>query len=151
MNWYQSKSGIWYNNKTPTIMYIQSTCDECGSQFFERKHKAKGKKGGSGKHFCSRACASKSTVRNQDLSHLIPHRFVKGQTPINFKGGCLRKDGYRKVGNVLEHRLVMGNFLGRPLERSEIIHHVNGDKADNRIENLEVMSQAEHITLHLHQ
>lgn len=47
-----------------------------------------------------------------------------------------------------EHRFIMENNIGRKLDKNEIVHHVNGDSHDNRIENLQVMSRAEHARLH---
>ena len=47
-----------------------------------------------------------------------------------------------------EHRKVMEQHLGRKLERWEIVHHINGDKQDNKLENLCIMTQSEHNKLH---
>ena len=51
-------------------------------------------------------------------------------------------------GYAYEHRLVAEAKVGRSLASSEHVHHVNGDKTDNRPENLEVLTAAEHRVEH---
>ena len=49
---------------------------------------------------------------------------------------------------IAEHRHILEQHLGRRLTIDEVVHHVNGDPLDNRIENLVVVSRAEHRRLH---
>lgn len=65
------------------------------------------------------------------------------------------KKGYRmkkiQGKQIYYHRWVMEKHLGRKLIRSEVIHHINGDPHDNRIENLQLMTQSEHMKLEISQ
>ena len=71
-----------------------------------------------------------------------------------------RKDGYISVycpdhpmatkdGYVMEHILVMEEFIGRHITKDEVVHHKNHKRDDNRIDNLEIMTFRDHAKLHM--
>jgi len=64
----------------------------------------------------------------------------------------LNKNGYLTltISNEKQyiHRLAMEEHLGRKLKKYEQVHHINGNKTDNRIENLEIISPSEHLRKH---
>lgn len=59
-----------------------------------------------------------------------------------------RADTYAKFYGRHEHRVMAEQKLGRPLRRGEVVHHIDGDKRNNAPDNLEVITQSEHINAH---
>lgn len=151
--WRMTPSGNWYHANVCRGMaaHLPALCDECGAQYLCRKHRTQRRERSTGKRFCSTSCRSRYVVRQQDISHLAQFEFHAGEHPHNFNGyRSTHGAGYILVGKErqLEHRAVMRQHLGRVLESWEIVHHLNGDRTDNRLENLQVMTQSEHMKEH---
>lgn len=93
--------------------------------------------------YCSREC--KYAAMRQPRKELTARpRFINRQGYVMLPVAS----GRGKVGYRAEHRLVMEAVLRRSLAPTEHVHHRNGDKADNRIENLELLSNSDHQKLH---
>ena len=127
-------------------MRIMTTknCTICNTPFVKRKNRKQ--------ITCSLKCRSIRWKKEGTFS-------LKNNT--NWKGGISTyPDGYRivkqpthpfadKNGYVREHRLVMEQKIGRYLRPDEMIHHINGNRKDNRLENLEITNRTNHpIKIH---
>ena len=128
------------------MKYVTRKCRICGKEFQVKAFRIA--------HGRGKICSIPCRIEWQK-------KFVTGEKCFFWRGGgYINAGGYRylkspkhpfknKVGYVAEHRLIMEKYLDRYLERSEFVHHKNGDKLDNRLENLQIISnQKEHSDQH---
>jgi hypothetical protein len=123
--WYERPSGVREQANV-------GSCEKCEGQYLKRSHQDR--------KFCSQRCSALANPKKHNWEG----------TPIRNTGGYMvltlhpdhpfYKMGWKQANSryVPEHRLVYAKFLGRSLRESETVHHINGDKTDNRIENLQL-------------
>ena len=116
-------------------------CKDCGKSFIGTREL----------QFCSKKCAYANRVKTGALRAGNNGMWKGGRTGGNGSYVFILFPSYpsaNKYGYILEHRLVMEKHIGRYLEKSEIVHHKNEIKSDNRIENLILMDKKEHDKYH---
>ena len=146
-NYYQDSNGKWWY-KTPNmkVRYGAETfsCISCGKESI----KCSGKRNNTGRYYCSKSCAARDGGGLKGMVGKKHYAWTGGRNVI--------RNGYIEIyapdhpnarggKYVREHRLVMEKHIGRHLLPSEQVHHKNGIKDDNRIENLELISNRVHL------
>lgn len=108
---------------------IYKKCMQCSKEYQFSHNGSK-----SERLYCSKSCGTKSRGSGET------HHNWKGGRSIDSHGYVILnvKDGRTKTGWRFEHHLVMEKILGRPLIKPENVHHKNGNRQDNRPENLEL-------------
>lgn len=109
-------------------------------------------------HLGSAEIAKRLQLRQSSICQTAKANGIKVYDPYH-KGHITTHNGYKMIpmpdhpqadskGYIREHRWVAEQKLGRLISEDEVVHHINGDKLDNRPENLEVMLAAEHVSHH---
>lgn len=114
-------------------------CHQCSVEYYVPKYRLQSSK------FCSRRCLA--------LAHPEISLKARSNSPIMKRAGLSESRKYVVITvnkkQIREHRHVMEQHLGRKLKSHEHIHHINGNPLDNRIENLQVLTNSEHQKLEL--
>jgi endogenous inhibitor of DNA gyrase (YacG/DUF329 family) len=116
--------------RNPIDTHEEVPCLACGTSIVRNRSQFRGRRA-----FCNSACRSAYRAESAE-----PQITEDGYVRL-FVGRGSR--GADKSGHILEHRKVMQDYLDRALFPHENVHHVHGDKSDNRLENLELWTTSQ--------
>lgn len=127
-------------------------CDVCGKTFeVENRRATDAVKKGQRKS-CNKVCGGVIRIKN---SHNFDEYYKNNQHPMRGNGCGITTDGYiwiyvkGKFNNQIKlHRYLMEIKVGRELTAEEIVHHIDEDKLNNTIENLEIHTRRSHNQIH---
>jgi len=138
----------------------KAKCPNCEKEFIARNAQLRD----GNKPYCSISCITKGKKQKEDHKRKRLESYMRGNhlhpsgaDVHNWKGGiALTTQGYYKYSagenagrNV--HTVLIEQKIGRRITNQEVVHHINHVKTDNRIENLRLMTRAEHMRHHLHE
>lgn len=111
--------------------FVRLQCDGCGKEFIKSVRAVHANRRLPGlRHFCTQSCMGGEFNGNW-----------RGGESTHIKGySIVRKDGKP----ILQHRMVMEEALGRPLFPCETVHHKDGNRKNNKLENLQLLVVSEH-------
>jgi hypothetical protein len=151
---YLAKNGLYRLKKVRKGGYKLSVAEKLNFEYLSSVHSEKTVKEIAKETGCGPSTVRKYlngfdlTIKNSRVGKM------RGARNPNWKGGHCNKSGYvmvhcPRVGKPRrEHLVIMEEYIGRPLLDSEVVHHCNGKRNDNSVDNLLLMDRHTHNTFH---
>lgn len=147
---FQNKNGVKYDRTKKLYIF---TCDECSEEFQrDVSYPSSRLDNNKYKHFCGK-CKNRGCLVGVKKRKKLPagekwldkagYVVVRLQANEDYPGKRTKNFLY-----VREHIKVMQDSIGRKLHENEVVHHIDGDKTNNQIDNLDLCSIAQHNKCH---